>query len=410
MSAAIYILGGSQTDFSVNWGRQGKGTIEMMQTAVMGALGDAGLAPSDIQVGHVGNFAGELFTGQGHLGGFFSSLHPDLAGLPASRHEAACASGSMAVLAAQSDLLAGHYDVACVVGVEEMRNVAGEQAADHLGAAAWRGREAEGARYLWPFMFSELAEEYDRRYGLDPAHLGAIAKLSFSNAKRNPYAQSRNWSFTDESFAQDDRTNPPVEGRIRRQDCGQITDGAAALVLATESYARHYAERQGIAMAALPRITGWGHRTATMLMADKLASSPKEGLLFPHLARVAQEARTRAGLAGASSVKVFELHDCFTITYLMLLEHLGLANAGQAGALLDSGDLAPGGKHSINPSGGLIGGGHPVGATGVRMLLDCARQVSNRAGESQIDGARVAQTMNIGGSATTAVSFVVQAS
>ncbi len=409
MNSPIFVLGGFQTDFAINWGRQDKGTFDMMAAAVLGALADANLDAADIQVGHVGNFAGELFTGQGHLGGFFASIDPALAGVPSARHEAACASGSVALLAAQADILAGHYDVACVVGVEEMKNVSGQVGAEHLGAAAWRGKEAEGATYLWPYMFSELADEYDRRYGLDPGHLGAIAKQSFDNAKRNPNAQSRQWTFTDASFTADDEANPVVEGRIRRTDCGQITDGAAAVILASADYARRYAEARGLSLVHLPRITGWGHRTDTMLLSDKLSSSPVEGLLFPHLAGVAEDARQRAGIGSVANVDAFEVHDCFTITYLMLLEHLGLAPAGRAGELIDSGATAINGGHAVNPSGGLIGGGHPVGASGVRMLLDCCKQVARRAGDYQVAKARVAQTMNIGGSATTAVSFVVQA-
>jgi len=405
----VFVLGGFQTDFAVNWGREGKGTFDMMSAAVNGALDDANLDASDLEVGHVGNFSGELFTGQGHLGGFFSSIDPALAGVPAARHEAACASGSVALLAAQADVLAGHYDVACVVGVEEMKNVSGEVAAGHLGAAAWRGREAEDATYLWPYMFSELADEYERRYGLDAAHLGAIAKQSFDNARRNPNAQSRRWTFGDDSFGQDDKANPVVEGRIRRSDCGQITDGSAAVILASADYAKRYCDARGLSLVHLPRITGWGHRTDTMLLADKLSASPVEGLLFPHLAAVAEDARLRAGIGSAADIDAFELHDCFTITYLMLLEHLGLAPAGRGAELVESGAIAIGGGHAVNPSGGLIGGGHPVGASGVRMLLDCCKQVARRAGDYQVDNARLAQTMNIGGSATTAVSFVVQA-
>lgn len=409
MTRPVFVLGGAQTDFAHNWSREGKGVFDMMAAAVNGALDHANLEPDDIEVAHVGNFTAELFCGQGHLGGLFAAIDPRLRGIPASRHEAACASGSVALLAAQADLLAGHYEVACVVGVEQMKNVPGQKAADHLGAAAWRGREATEATYLWPYMFSELAEEYDRRYGLNEDHLSAIAKLSFDNARRNPNAQSRGWTFSDASFSRDDQANPVVEGRIRRHDCGQITDGAAALILASTSYAERYAAARGLSLEHLPRITGWGHRTDTMLMADKLQTSPVDGVLFPHVAAVADKARRRAGIGNPADVDVFELHDCFTITYLFLLEHLGLAPAGKGGELVDSGVLSITGGHAVNPSGGLIGGGHPVGASGVRMVLDCVKQVGQQAGDYQVANAHVAQTMNIGGSATTAVSFVVQA-
>ena len=103
--------------------------------------------------------------------------------------------------------------------------------------AAWVGRDAQGAKYVWPWSFSALADEYERRYGLDDAHLRAIGELNLSNAKRNPFAQTRKWSFTGDSFAADDVANPIVEGRLRRNDCSQVTDGAAGLVLVSERLA-----------------------------------------------------------------------------------------------------------------------------------------------------------------------------
>jgi acetyl-CoA C-acetyltransferase len=188
MSRPVFVLGGAQTDFAVNYSRQEIEIDAIMRLALEGALDATSIDAEDIECAHVGNFTGELFSHQGHLGGIFASLHPAFHGLPCSRHEAACASGSVAVLAAAADIECGRYDLACVLGVEQMRNVPGKVAADYLAAAAWYGREGEGATYLWPHMFSSLAEEYDQRYGLDYAHLMAIARKAFDNGKRNPNA------------------------------------------------------------------------------------------------------------------------------------------------------------------------------------------------------------------------------
>ncbi len=392
----VYVLGGAQTDFARCWSREGAGLFEMMSAATRDALADAGVEPADVEVAHVGNFTAELFRGQGHLGGMFASIDPALAQVPASRHEAACASGSMALLAAMADLEAGRYGLACVVGVEEMRNVSGEDAARHLGAAAWAGREGEGAQYLWPHMFDRIAEEVDRRDGVDYAHLMAIARNNFANAARNPNAHARRWTFDDASFTADDARNPVIEGRIRRQDCGQVTDGAAAVVLASEAWV----EARGVDVSGVPVIAGWGHRTAPLDLASKLAA---DGPLFPHVAGAVHDAWRRAGIAGADDLDGVELHDCFTITEYVLLSQLGL----DPRRAIEDGDIALGGALPINPSGGLIGAGHPVGATGVRMVVDAARQVTGRAGDYQIDGARRVQTLNIGGSFTTVASFVV---
>ncbi|HNS85828.1 MAG TPA: hypothetical protein PKH09_02925 [Parvularculaceae bacterium] len=139
---AIFVLGGAQTDFTANYGRDGKEMFDLFRDAVEGAIDATVVAPGEIETAHVGNFVGELFAGQGQLGGFVGHVHPDLAGVPASRHEAAWASGGIALLAAGAEIEAGRYDVALVVGIELMRNVPGQQAAEFLGSAAWAGKEA----------------------------------------------------------------------------------------------------------------------------------------------------------------------------------------------------------------------------------------------------------------------------
>lgn len=405
----VFVLGGAQTDFAVNWSRDGHGAFEMMNAAVDDALTSAEVDANEVGVAHVGNFAGELFAGQGHLGGFVASGRPEFDGLPTARHEAACASGSVAALAAAADIESGRYDLALVVGVEQMRNTSGKDAAAHLGAAAWAGREGQDATYLWPSMFSRLAQEYDERHGLDYADLMAVSSQAFDNARRNEHAQTRRWAFTDASFTEDDNANPRVEGRMRRQDCGQITDGAAAVLLASESFATRWAAARGHSLDATARILGWGHRTSRMLFEEKVERTRGQRYMFPHLRGTLEDAWRRADVPGVEAVDCMEVHDCFSITQYMITDHLDLTEPGRPGEAIRSGATALGGQLPINPSGGLIGGGHPVGATGVRMLLDAQRQVTGAAGQTQVEGAKVAQTLNIGGSCTTTVSFVVGA-
>jgi acetyl-CoA C-acetyltransferase len=394
----VHVLGGCQTDFAA----RADGLYPLVEEAVLGALEATGVPASDVEVAHVGNLAGELFGGQAQLGGFVNTALPALAEVPTARHEAACASGSVAVLAAMAELAAGRYDLALVTGVELMRNVGGKVAAEHLGAAAWVGREATDAAFPWPHLFGVIADEYAHRWGLDHAHLGRIAELNLGNARRNPRAQARDWTFPPGAFGTDDALNPVVDGRLRKQDCGRITDGAAAVLLASDAYLR----RSGRESAA--RITGWGHRGAPMLLADKLARAEPGGYLFPHLRRAVTDAYGRAGIDGPADLDVVELHDCFTITEYAALDHLGITPPGQGWRAIESGVIEPGGALPVNPSGGLIGAGHPVGATGVRMLLDAYRQVTGGAGEYQVDAARRAATLNVGGSFTTAVTFVVE--
>lgn len=409
MATDVFILGGSQTDFARNWAREGAGLFELMEAAVQDGLADASVTPDQIEVAHIGNFAGELFAGQGLLGGFMGHIDPAFDGLPTSRHEAACASGSMAILAAMADLESGRYGMAAVVGVELMKNVPGQKAAENLGAAAWAGKEAEGARYLWPAMFSDVAEEYDARFGLSREHLAEISRINFANAKRNPLSQTRKWSFSDESFGEDDDANPVIEGRMRKSDCGQVTDGAAMLVLANAQTAAEHARRTGQSLDDLSRIKGWGHTTAPIRLETKLAASrgSNDGYMFPWMRKAMTDAYARAGVSGPDEIDAFETHDCFSITELVAIEHFGIAPPGRAREAIESGAIAADGACPVNPSGGLIGLGHPVGATGVRMALDAARQTTGRAGECQIDGARTVATFNVGGSATANVSMVI---
>ncbi len=402
-----YIIGGWQSDFATNWARKGMEFADAFSEVIGEGLDAVGLEARDVETGHVGNFVGDLFAGQGLLGGFFGLVHPDFDGLPTARHEAACASGSVAILAATAEIEAGRYDLACVVGMEQMRNVSGQQAAENLGAAAWAGHEFGDATFLWPRAFSDLAEEYERRYGLKYEHLMRIAEVNFANAKRNPNAQTREWAFNDKSFTADDEANPVVEGRTRKQDCGQVTDGAAVVFLASPKRAAEYAATHGVPLESLPRIKGWGHRSAPISYAAKIRASQGKDYVFPQVRRAIEDARARAGITDIQQIDTVETHDCFTATEYMAIDHLGLTAPGEAWKAIEDGSIEIGGRLPINPSGGLIGLGHPVGATGVRMALDAFKQVTGAAGDYQVEGAKTCQTLNIGGSTTTTVSLIV---
>lgn len=402
MPEPVYILGGAQTDLARNWAAEGTTMAEALAEVILGALEDAHTDPDEVDGFEVGNFAGELFTGQGHLGGMVAEIHPGLAGKAGARHEAACASGSVAALAALAQIQAGWRDVMVVAGVEQMRNVDAVTGAGHLGAALWVGEESRGARFPWPAQFALIADAYAERYGLDHAHLGAIAGKNLAHARRNPWAQTRGWTFPPGAFGEDDALNPVIEGRLRKQDCGRITDGAAAVVLASAGYVGS----RDFDPLHLARVSGWDQRTAPLRLETKLAAAPGRGPLFPHLAVALVQARRRAGVS-LDDLDVVETHDCFTISEYMAYDHFGLAAPGESWKVVEAGTTSFDGPLPFNPSGGLIGAGHPVGATGVRMLLDAARQVTDRAGDTQVPGARTAQTLNIGGSTTTVASFVI---
>lgn len=407
MSKPIFVLGGHQTDFARNFAREGLDVSDLMRESIEGVLDATSIDATDVETVHVGNAFSELQRRQGHLGAMASQVVPGLWGKPAMRHEGACASSSLAVLAAMAELEAGRYDCALVVGVEEQRALPGDESSKAQNAAAWQGREGIDCTFMWPAVFGLLAEEYAYRYGLDRAHLNRIAEINYGNAKSNPLAQTREWKFTDLSFTDDDVANPEIEPGTRRQDCGQITDGAASVVLATEEWARNWASARGTSLDRIPRILGWGHHNAGIRFLDKMERSRDDEYVFPHVRTTILDAFRRAGIEGPGDLDGIETHDCFTSTEYMAIDHFGITAAGESWKAVEDGTIEKTGRLPVNPSGGLIGGGHPVGATGVRMLFDAVKQVTGTAGECQVDDARRFATLNIGGSLSTVVSFVV---
>lgn len=402
MGADVWILGGYQSDFARNLTREGRDFADLTREVIEETLADSMVDATDIDVVHVANAFGEMFAAQGHLGAMPATVCEDLWNTPATRHEAACASGSVAILAAMADLRAGHYRAALVVGLELEKTVPGDTAARHLGAAAWAGHEGADAKYLWPAMFAEVADEYDHRFGIDDRHLHAIAALNLANAKRNPNAQTRDWRIPDLAAAgADDTVNPPIEGRVRRFDCSQMTDGGAGVVLVSDEFLR---EHPGVRPIGL--IEGWGHRTVGLGLRQKLDRDASDSYVLPHVRAAVHDAFKRARVR-LNDLDGFEVHDCFTPSEYLAIDHIGLTRPGESWKAIEAGDIEIGGRLPINPSGGLIGGGHPVGASGIRMLFDAAKQVSANAGGYQVDGARRFGTLNFGGSTATTVSFVI---
>jgi acetyl-CoA C-acetyltransferase len=234
----VWIIGGYQSDFARNFTKESLEISDLVKETATCTLAYAGISTAQVGVIHVANAMGELYVKQGHLGSMVASVVPELAGVASTRHEAACASGGVAVMAAMADLESGRYDVALVLGVEIERNVSGTVGAGYLASAAWVGHEGQGQDFVWPYTFSEVAQEYDRRYGLRDEHLRAIAAANFANAKTNPKAQTRAWATPPQCFSADDVANPRVVGRMRRYDCSQVTDGGAGIVLVSDRWIR----------------------------------------------------------------------------------------------------------------------------------------------------------------------------
>ena len=406
MAKSVYILGGYQTDFARVWSREGFDISDMIRESALGALEASGLDAAAVQSIHIGNAFAEAQRQQGHLGALVPQVVPEFWGLPAMRHEGACASSSLGVLTAMAEIEAGRYDCVLVMGAEEFKNLPGDVASQNQNSAAWRDREDIDCRFMWPAVFGLLADEYDQRYGLDRQVLNAIAEINYRNAKDNPRAQTRKWSFAENSFCDDDNLNPVIEPGVRRLHCGQITDGATAIILASEDFVQRH-RAAGAVSKPLAKISGWGHRNAGIRYRDKIERSKNADYVFPHVRDAITDAFGRAGIDQVWQLDGIETHDCFAMTEYMAIDHFGITAPGESWKAVEEGWIDKQGKLPINRSGGLIGCGHPVGATGVRMLLDAANQVTGVAGDCQIEGAERVATLNIGGSCATVCSFVV---
>lgn len=410
----VYILGGAQTDFERNWKKEGKGMVALLKEAVADGLDGAGLSFDDIRnlnkenriACFVGNFIAEKYVDQGHLGAFLTEVDSAFYGVPSARYEAACASSSVAIDAAATKIRAGEYDVAIIVGWELMKTVESRLGGDYLGRAAYYEKEGKGIDLPFPKLFGKLADETLRKYPeLDEKrYMDALAKISvinYSNAKRNPLAQTRKWFMSyEQASMRGTETNPLVGGRLGVSDCSQVTDGAAVVVLCSKKFI----EERGI--KDKPVIKGYGHRTAPMLFEKKIADNEVSEYTLPWTRQACLDAYKRAGLT-VDDIDVFETHDCFTSSEYAAISAFGLTEPGKEYEAVESGLIAFDGKKPINPSGGLIGCGHPVGASGARMFLDLYKQVTGTAGGYQVQGAENGMLLNIGGSATTNYVFIV---
>ncbi|MHC4555590.1 MAG: acetyl-CoA acetyltransferase [Planctomycetota bacterium] len=393
----VYILGGFQTDFARNWARENKHISAMMREAYEGSLRTTRIQPADIKAAFIGNFAAELYCMQAHLGAFFVDFDPAFKGLPTCRFEGACASSALAALSAMAHIQAGLYDCIAVVGVELMKSASPAQGGDFLGTAAWYERESAGVEFPFPKLFGRLGDVYADRYGLDDAHLARISAVNYANARKNPNAQTRDWFMSYDHACGSGQYNSAVSGRIKVTDCSQITDGAVCLYLASEEMAADYAKRSGVKLKDTPHI-----------FTAKVNDSETSDFVLPWTRKAITDAYGRAGIADCWELDLIETHDCFTTSEYMAIDHFGLTQPGKSWQAIETGVIELGGKLPINPSGGLIGCGHPVGATGARQLLDAYKQVTGTAGDTQVENARRVATLNIGGTATTNVCFVIE--
>jgi len=371
----VYVAGWGHTPF----GKLSQSLEELVVRAATDAIAAARMEPGRVDAVFLGHFN----AGMQPLA-FASSLalqvSDRLFGVPATRVENACASGSAAVHQGVTALLAGTARTVLVIGVEKMSSAT----ADVVGAGLL-GADYELAGHSsttgFAGLFADVANLYSDRYGDCSDTLAAIAAKSHHNALVNPYAHLR--KDYDEDFCRTvSERNPLVASPLRRTDCSPVSDGAAALVLTSERPSRDR-DRE-------VRFLGFGQAN------DFLPSHKRDPLAFAATTAAWHRALDLAGV-GLEDLSFVELHDCFTIAELVLYEALGITQRGKGRQALDEGWVRADGRLPVNPSGGLKSKGHPVGATGVSQHVLTAMQLTGTAGDMQLPGPRVAAVHNMGG-------------
>jgi acetyl-CoA acyltransferase len=375
---------------------------EHIARAVKKLLADYTVDPGLIQRGYIGNFAGELFSNQGHLGAMVSRVEPRLAGIGFTRMEAACASGGTAIVSAVDAIQAG-LDLVLVMGAEVQTTVKARQGADYLARAAHYATERGIDDFTFPALLSRRAKAYKEKYGLTDRDLAHFSVKAYGNANRNPLAHMHAVKMTLEEAATASDTNPAflknpeLAPHLRMSDCSQVSDGASAILLASEEGLR----KLGRARKDCVRVASYGFATNPL-------GQVKDLLRLDTAAAAAQEALRDAGIKPAD-VNVAEVHDCFTIAELMMYEAAGWAPQGKGMELIRSGRTTLEGDLPVNTGGGLVGFGHPVGATGVKQAAEIFRQMKGLCGDYQVQRPlKTGLTLNMGGDDRTVVSLVIQ--
>ena len=377
----VAIVGCGLTKFGEHWN---KSLRQLSTEAGALALKDAKIDGTRIQALYIGNMGAGRFIGQEHLG----ALAADQSGLipiPATRTEAACASGSLAFRNAYHAIKSGAFDIVVAAGAEKMTDLKGTDAISTLmGAGDQEWESSVGLTFAG--LYALMARAYMERYGLTRDELSLIPVKNHKHGLNNPYAQ-----FNMEITVDDVRKSTMIADPLRLLDCSPITDGAAAVVMVSEKLAREFEKPVWV--------LGSGQASGSLALHDR-----KDICDISATRHAANMAYREAGIS-TSDVDVAEVHDCFSIAELIAYEGLGFAEKGKAKELLLNKDVFYGGRIPVNTDGGLKLG-HPVGATGVKQLIEITKQLRGEA-NNQVKDARIGLVHNVGGSGATTIVHVL---
>ncbi len=380
----VAVIGVGMSEWGELWR---KPLRDIFVEAALAAIDDAGVDKIDSM--YVGCMTGGLFTGQEHLASIMSD-YLGRSGIPATRVESACASGGVAFRQGLIDVASGMDDVVLVGGVEKMTDVSGDGATFALATAADQEYEVYNG-VTFPGLYAMVAHEHMARFGTTREQLAHVAVKNHRHGAMNARAQYQ-YEITVDAVLKSVLVADP----LRVLDCSPITDGAAAVIICPLDMARKISKKP------IVKVTGSGHST------DSIALHERQDLSeFAATMRAAERAYKMAGV-GPADIHFAEVHDCFTIAEICVIEALGFVKRGEGGKAAESGLTALGGKLPVNTSGGLKSKGHPVGATGVAQIVELTEQLRGESGKRQVKGAKRGLAQNMGGTGGSTVVHILE--
>lgn len=402
----IYMIAGYNT-VSMGTGRkefnpkkERPGLEHYIEEAGKGTLAQIGGA-AHVDEGVVGNFMASRFNKQAHLGAFLGMIDPQLRLKPSIRVEGACASGGLALATGIKSVLSGSAEVVLALGVEVQNTVKAIYGADILAGAGWFKRRKEGHAYFFPGQFSDRAGAYFEKVGRDKARKAFAVwyKNAIENARLCPTAQEYTNQVADLDSQGLTEPNPrSFTDHLNVFDCSKVSDGASSIAIVSEEGL----QRCGVPLNQAVEVVGVGHA------ADDITALPDDLTRLSTVAFAVKQALDSAGIT-ASDLATVETHDCFTIAGILGMEAIGLAEEGKGADFVIEGHTSRNGKIPVNTTGGLIGWGHPTGATGVHQAVTIWEQLTGNAGEAQINipaERPYGLTVNMGGDDRTVVAIV----
>lgn len=375
----VAIIGYGITRFGELWN---KSLRDIFVEAAIKAIADANVDHIDSM--YVGSMTPGVFVGQEHIGALMAD-YLGVAGIPAMRIESACASGGLALRQGFLEVASGMSDVALVGGVEKMTD--GADATYALSTAADQEYEVyQGITF--PGLYAMIAHAHMHNYGTTRDQLAMVAVKNHKNGALNPNAQFQ------KEITRDTVINATmIADPLTLMDCSPVSDGAACVILCPLEKAKQYTD--------IPvKILASGAAT------DNLALHQREDITSLKAVRLSGERAFKQARLKPEDIDVAEVHDCFTIAEICVIEELGFAEKGKGGEFTERGYTGLEGKIPVNTSGGLKAKGHPVGATGVAQVVEIVEQLRGNAGKRQVKGAKIGLTQNMGGSGASSVVHI----